>query len=91
MILTAVIMEQTTIRAKVTEGGRIVIPAKFRKALGIEVGKTVSMTLKEGSLSISTKEAAFRKIEKMMRNKIKPGHSVVDEFLRERRQDAAHE
>ena len=79
------------ITTKVAEGGRIVIPAKFREALGIKIGGEVTVSLKGGSLEISTREQALRRIQEMMKGKIKPGRSVVDELIRERREEAARE
>jgi len=84
-------MNQISVKTKVAEGGRIVIPAKFRAAMGLKTGNNVTLTLKDGCLHISTREAAFRRIEKMMKDKIKPGRSVVEELIRERREEAARE
>ena len=84
-------MNQQSIKTKVTEGGRIVIPAKMRDALGIKVGKNVTLTLKNGALEITTRDEAFRRIEEMMKPHIKPGRSVVDELIAERRREAKNE
>lgn len=84
-------MIQHSIKTKVNEGGRIVIPAKMRKALGIEVGKNVTLTLKDDLLEITTREIAFKRIEEMMKPHIKPGRSVVDELINERREEAKNE
>jgi AbrB family looped-hinge helix DNA binding protein len=86
-----VIMIQHSTKTKVNEGGRIVIPAKMRKALGIEVGKNVTLTLKTDSLEITTREKAFKRIEEMMKPHIKPSRSVVDELINERREEAKNE
>ncbi len=85
------IMIQHSTKTKVNEGGRIVIPAKMRKALGIEIGKNVTLTLREDSLEITTRENAFKRIDEMMKPHIKPGRSVVDELIKERREEAANE
>ncbi len=84
-------MNHQSIKTKVTEGGRIVIPAKLRNALGIEVGKNVLLTLKNGVLEITTRDEAFQRIEEMMKPYIKPGRSVVDELIAERREEAENE
>lgn len=84
-------MNQQSIKTKVTEGGRIVIPAKMRDALGIKVGKSVTLTLKDGSLEITTRDEAFRRIEEMMKPHIRAGRSVVDELISERREEAKNE
>lgn len=84
-------MEQQSIKTKVTEGGRIVIPVKMREAMGIKVGTNVTLTVKDGSLRITTRDEAFRRIEDLMKDHIKPGRSVVDELIRERRDEAKKE
>jgi AbrB family looped-hinge helix DNA binding protein len=42
------------IKAKVSRGGRVVIPSAYRQALGIDVGDDVVISLDEGTLRIST-------------------------------------
>lgn len=84
-------MNELTIKTKVTEGGRIVIPAKIREAMGIRVGKNVTLKMKNGSLEITTRDEAVRRIQEMMKPYIVPGRSVVDELIAERRQEAADE
>lgn len=85
------IMDQMTAKAKVTEGGRIVIPASMRKAMGIKVGNNVTLVLNELGLHVSTREAALKRIDDLMKDKIDPKRSVVDELIRERREEAANE
>ena len=84
-------MNELTIKTKVTEGGRIVIPAKIREAMGIRVGKNVTLKMKNGSLEITTRDEAVRRIQEMMKPYIVPGRSVVDELIAERRQEVADE
>ncbi len=84
-------MYQLSIKTKVTEGGRIVIPAKMRDALGIKIGNKVTLTLKDGSLQITTRDEVIRRIEEVMKNYIKPGRSAVDELIKERREEARNE
>lgn len=81
-------MEQQSVKTKVTEGGRIVIPAKMREAMGMKVGTSVTLTVKDGSLRITTRDEAFRRIDEMMKDRIRPGRSVVDELIKERRDEA---
>ena len=84
-------MTQLTAKTKVAEGGRIVIPAAMRKALGLKVGKAVTLTLNESGLHVSTREAALHRIDELMKDKIRPERSVVDELISERRKEAANE
>ena len=84
-------MDQIIAKTKVTDGGRIVIPAIMRKAMGIEVGKNVTLVLNERGLHVSTREAALKRIQDLMKSKTDPSRSVVDELIRERREESANE
>jgi AbrB family looped-hinge helix DNA binding protein len=44
---------KTVVRSKVGEGGRVVLPAEFRKALGLCPGDTVTMMLVDGEIHSS--------------------------------------
>ncbi len=81
-------MEHQSAKTKVTEGGRIVIPARMRDAMGLKVGSSVTLTFKDGSLRVTTRDEAFRRIEEMMKDRINSSRSVVDELIKERRDEA---
>jgi len=83
-------MEQET-RLRVNENGRIVIPATFRKALGIKVGDEVVLRLHNDELSITTQQRRIRQAQERARKYLKPGTSLVEELLAERREAARHE
>ncbi len=83
-------MEQET-RMRVNENGRIVIPAAFRKALGIEIGDEVVLRLQDDELSITTQQCRIQRAQQRARKYLKPGTSLVDELLAERREAARHE
>lgn len=84
-------MDQRSVKAKVAEGGRIVLPAKLREAVGIRVGSNVTISLNNGGLQITTRHQAIRHIEEVMKKYIIPGRSVVDELIQERREEAKHD
>ncbi len=83
-------MEQE-IRMRVNENGRIVLPAAFRKALGIKIGDEVVLRLRDEELSITTRQHRIRQAQQRARKYLKPGTSLVDELLAERREAARHE
>ena len=83
-------MEMET-RVRVNENGRVVIPAAFRKALGIEVGDEVVLRIHEDELRITTQQHRIQRAQHRARHYVKPGMSLVDELLAERRQAAKHE
>ena len=81
----------TNVRTKVTQGGRIVIPAEFRKQLGIEIGEDVNLSVEDGSLKISSQREGIRKAQDMFRKFVPDGISVVDELIADRRREAEND
>ena len=80
-----------TFTTRVAEGGRIVIPAAARKALGIEPGDEVVLQLEDDGLRILSRKQALRNLQDMVAKVVPPGVSLVDEFIRERREEARAE
>ncbi len=81
----------TRVRAKVTEGGRIVIPAAFRRALGVDVGDEVILDLEDGRLTVLTRRQAIKHAQELVRRYVPEGRSLVDELIADRRAEAARE
>lgn len=80
-----------TIRTMVTEGGRVVIPAEFRKQYGIEVEKTINLTAEEDDLLITTADMTLRRLQRRFKAAVPEGVSLVDELIAERREGATNE
>ena len=78
-------------RVRVDPGGRVVVPAGFRKALGIRNGQEVLMALDDGFVRLQTIDAALERVRAIARRRRKGGTSVVDDFIAERRVEAATE
>lgn len=74
-------------KAVIGEGGRLVIPADMRKAMGIKPGDTVSLRLEEGALEVISPKMALETVRKLARKLKEPGVSLVDEFLADRRDE----
>jgi AbrB family looped-hinge helix DNA binding protein len=81
----------TSRHVKIAPGGRVVIPAEFRKALGVEVGDSVVIELKDGELRLRSLDAAIRRAQEIVRKYVPEGVSLADELIRERREEAARE
>jgi len=79
------------IRARVNENGRVVIPAAMRKALGIEVGDEVVLRVQDDELRITTQQRRIQRAQRRAQRYLKPGVSLVDELIAERRAAAKHE
>lgn len=73
----------------VGEGGRIVIPASYRKTLGIKEGDAVFIRLEGEELHIVSDETEVRRVREMIDRYVPEGVSLVDELIRERRREAA--
>jgi AbrB family looped-hinge helix DNA binding protein len=79
------------IRTRVSQNGRIVIPASYRKALGINSGDEVVLRLQDDELCITTQQRRIERAQRRARGYLKPGTSLVDELLAERREAAQRE
>ena len=77
------------IRVVVGPGGRVVIPAAYREALGIEEGGAVFMRLEGDELRVVEDETEVRRVREMIARRVPEGVSLVDELLRDRRREAA--
>jgi AbrB family looped-hinge helix DNA binding protein len=76
---------------RVNENGRLVIPASFRKALGINPGDEVLLRLGDDELQIFTLQKRLESAQKLVKRHLKPGESLVDELISERREAARRE
>lgn len=57
----------TLAKGKLVEGGRIILPAAFRRAMGIAKGDTVVMELHGDELRIRPSRSALRRIQEFVR------------------------
>ncbi len=78
-------------RVRINENGRVVIPAAFRKALGIEAGDEVVLSIRDDELRITTQQRRIQRARRRARQYVKSGTSLVDELLAERREAAKNE
>jgi len=79
------------IRTRVSENGRVVIPAAFRKALGIEIGDEVDLRIDDDELRITTRRRRIQRARERARKYLPKGVSLSKELLAERREAARHE
>ncbi len=81
----------TEARLRINENGRVVIPASFRKALGINPGDEVILRLEDDEIRLSTLRSRLERARRHVRKYVKPGVSLVDELIAERREAAKRE
>lgn len=76
---------------KIGPGGRIVIPADFRKAMEVEEGESLVALLEDGELRLVGNKVAIRKVQAYMRSIVPEGVSLVDELIADRIREAEEE
>ena len=76
---------------KMSEGGRVVVPANLREKYGLAIGDTLVWTEGEHGLTLHSKRAAIRQIQAIAAKYKRPGVDEVEEFLRDKRKEAALE
>lgn len=81
------------IQMKMSENGRIVIPAEIRQKMGLKDGDIVYWELVDGEAHLTTRASRLQRAQARVGRHCPPvaGQSVVDEFIAERRAAAEHE
>jgi len=80
------------LQMKMSEGGRVVIPAEIRQSLGLKEGDAVLFEARNGEVFITTKKARLERARAMFRKYVPAGGpSIVDELIAERRAEAAQD
>lgn len=78
-------------QARLGPDGRLLIPAAIRDAAGIQRGEKVILRVEDGKIVVQSRAASLRAIVGMFAHLKKPGESIVDEFIAERRAEAKRE
>jgi AbrB family looped-hinge helix DNA binding protein len=76
---------------QVGPGGRIVIPAAFRKAMQVKEGDRVMARVVDGELRVITPAMGIRLAQKMVRETIPGNDSLADELIADRRREVEQE
>jgi AbrB family looped-hinge helix DNA binding protein len=77
------------LKTKIGEGGRVVIPAAYRKALGLKPGDEVVLVLEEGEIRVMGARQAIVRAQALVRRYVPEGRSLSDELIQERREESA--
>jgi bifunctional DNA-binding transcriptional regulator/antitoxin component of YhaV-PrlF toxin-antitoxin module len=80
------------VRARVSESGRLSLPAEFRRAVGLERGGDVVVELNGQEMRIRTIDEVIDHAQELSRRMLSGKPDItVDDFLAERRIEAAKE
>lgn len=80
-----------TVRTRIEGKGRVVIPASFRSALGLEVGDEIELRIEDNEIRLSTLQSRLARSRERLRKFVKPGRLLADELIAERRRAALRE
>jgi AbrB family looped-hinge helix DNA binding protein len=89
--MQTIVKTPETFRARVDLAGRVLIPASSRQRLGIGQGDEVIVEVDDRGIHITTAAQALKDAQDFFATIKKPGESIVDELIRERRAEAARE
>jgi AbrB family looped-hinge helix DNA binding protein len=79
------------VKGKVVEGGRIIVPAAFRKSMGLAKGDTVFMELHGDELRVRPARSALRRIQAKLRA-LGPSEGLAsDKLIAERQAEVERE
>lgn len=76
------------LKGKVVEGGRIIVPAAFRKQLDLSKGDTVFMEVGDGELRVRPARSALRRLQAKLQKFGSDKSLASDELIAERRAEA---
>ena len=78
-------------KVKLGSGGRIVIPAQYRKALHLKPGDELVISLRDGEVRLSTRREAIKRAQARISRQLPTDRDLAEELIQERRQEAARE
>ena len=79
------------LETRMTKEGRVLIPAEIRRSLGLRPDEPLQIYTVDGELRIVSRLQGIRRAQAIAAKYKQPGHSVVDEFIAEKRDEAARE
>jgi AbrB family looped-hinge helix DNA binding protein len=75
----------------VDASGRVVLPAAFRRALGLESGARIIIQLQDGELRVRSARQALADSQRLVGQYLQSTESLADELIAERRRAAGDE
>ncbi|MDE2007988.1 MAG: AbrB/MazE/SpoVT family DNA-binding domain-containing protein [Rhodospirillales bacterium] len=81
----------TAQRARLAEGGRLVIPAEFRRELSLVPGESVVLDIRDGELRVRSLRRAVERAQALVRPYLPEAGSLSEDLARDRRAEAARE
>ncbi len=79
------------ISVRMSENGRVLIPAEIRKQLGLVAGEPITLTVEGQELRLMTRRARIRAAQASVARYVPEGRRLEDELIAERREEARRE
>lgn len=76
---------------KIGEGGRIVIPSDYRKALQLNIGDELLLHLDHNRMILMTRKQAIAYVQERMSEYSTEGRVLSEELIKERKDEAESE
>ncbi|MBN1369815.1 MAG: AbrB/MazE/SpoVT family DNA-binding domain-containing protein [Dehalococcoidaceae bacterium] len=78
-------------KTKIHEGGRLVIPAPYRKAMGLKPGDEVLVFMEEGEIRVVSLRQSIQQAQGFIKCYNPEGRTLSEELLKDRREEASRE
>jgi antitoxin PrlF len=75
-------------RGKMVSGGRLLVPAEFRRTLGLKDGDAVTMEIVDNELHVRSLHDAIAKVQARFKKYAPKDHFVSDELIADRRRES---
>ncbi|RZI46727.1 AbrB/MazE/SpoVT family DNA-binding domain-containing protein [Rickettsiales endosymbiont of Peranema trichophorum] len=75
-------------KSKIVKGGKISIPATYRKALRLKEGDEIIFNLNNNELTLVPIKTSLQKLREMINQYHDPNTSLVDKLIAERKAEA---
>lgn len=72
-------------KTRIGPGGRIVIPSRYLKTIGVKVGDEVVLILDRDGLRLMTPHQAVKQAQELVRRYVPAGTSLADQLIEDRR------
>ena len=84
-------MSPKNLPVRMAANGRLSVPAKFRKALGLEEGGMVVLSLQDGEIRIRPVGVVLAEVQAIVAPYLKASGDTVEQFLADKRAEVARE
>ena len=79
--------QDSNMKTLIGNGGRLVIPSQFRKALGLKTGDEVQLVLEDDEIRVISTKQAISRAQSIVRRYIPKTLDLSTELIRERRDE----